>query len=285
MLFRASFVVAATLLLSDVNSQFALGIFDGWLAKPSQFPFHALIGCVASSGSVVWICNGVIINNRFVATTASCVSSCSHFKIRVGSIVHPAMNVTEESVPRVPSEYLLKPGTKPYLAPGYVEGGKEHNLALLEVNEQIIYSHSIGQAKLPKANKPPVEYVQTVATGFGEHHKYNPYWELQFLTLNVLAASECVNYFPDVSNSTICAQGTDYNRTRRGSLCEEYGAPLVLKRDNRTLIGIYQYSREGCDEGGPELFLNIGSYVHWIRRTARFQLLDSNIFRIDGYIQ
>lgn len=281
MLLRVSLSVAALLSLSVVNSgqlvEFAVGIFDGWVAKPSQFPFHALVGCILEDGYVQWMCNGVIINNRFVATQASCVDYCDNFKIRVGSIVHGYLNITQG----ITSEYITEPGTRPHVAPGYVAGKREHDLALVEVNQQIIYSHSVQEVNLPRSDESTLApYVQVVATGFGQLHKYNPWWELQFLTLNVLSASNCSEYFPNADNGTMCAAGTNYDRTGRGSLCQEYGAPLVLKRDNRTLVGLYQYSREQCDEGGPEIFLKIESYIRWIRQTARFGSLDSNIYYI-----
>lgn len=257
---------------------FLSGFFDGWTVKPLQFPYHALIGCVNNDGTVQWICNGAIINNRFVATSASCVYNCNSFKIRVGTIVHGDLNITEGA----PSEYITHPGTKPYYAPGFVPGNKEHDLALLETNETIIYTHSVGQVILPKYNESSLApNVQVVATGFGQPHKFNPWWELQFLTLSTMSTTECLHFFPNAAgNTTICATGTDYNRTVRGSLCKEFGAPLVLKRDNRTLIGIYQYSREKCNEGGPEAFVKIEYYIQWICETARFSTLESNIYRI-----
>lgn len=284
MLLRVRFSVLFVSLLSAVNGQrvsttFLEGIFDGWTAKPAQFPFHALIGCVFDDGYVQWICNGAILNNRFIITSATCANSCDNFKIRVGSIVHGYMNITQG----VTSEYVTAPGTRPRYFPGYVAGSTEHDIALLEVSQQIIYSHSVQEVILPKRNESTLgSNVSVVATGFGQYHKYNPYWELQFLTLNTLNSSNCSEYFPNAdANRTMCAQGSDYNnRQKRGSMCQEFGSPLVLKSDNRTLVGLYQYSRESCDEGGPEVFIRIGSYLRWIRRTARFGLLDSNIFYI-----
>lgn len=279
MLLRVTAVVVIYF-LSYANGQIPTnltGIFDGFLAKPRQFPYHALIGCVQDDESVDWICNGAIINNRFVASLASCVNSCNNFTIRVGTSVHADTNITEG----VPREYLSKPGTLPIFAPGYVIGNNENDLALIETSEQIIYSHSVDQVIIPKLNESTLAPdVQVIATGFGQLHHLNPYWELQYLTLNVMPNSECLETFPDLGNTTMCAKGKEYNRMIRGSMCEEYGAPLVLARDNRTFVGIYQTSIATCDVGGPEKFVNIGSFIRWIRRAGRFSTLDSNIYYI-----
>lgn len=152
-------------------------------------------------------------------------------------------------------------------------------MAPLETDSQIIYSQSVTKVILLLYNSSALAAnTQVVATGFGQFHKYNPWWELQYLTLDVFDNSQFLS-FP-MQLMRVYMRRVRYNRTLRGSLCEELGAPLVLKRNNRTLVGMYQYSVPMCEYGGPEMFLAIAPYVRWIRETARFDTLDSDIYQI-----
>lgn len=102
MVLRVRFViaVAASFFLSTINGDeapnFMRGIFDGWAAKPRQFPYPALIGCVYPKDTLQWICNGEIINHRFVMTANICVKNtwteCNNFIIRVDTNVHSALS-------------------------------------------------------------------------------------------------------------------------------------------------------------------------------------------------
>lgn len=238
------------------------GIFDGWfsLSRINRLYHRQWINS--------WACNGAIINNRFVITQATCVYRCENFKIRVGSIVHGAMNVTIDGIV---GEYVTKWGTKPYFAPGYLPGYQEHDLALLETDSQIIYSQSVTKVILLLYNSSALAAnTQVVATGFGQFHKYNPWWELQYLTLDVFDNSQFLS--SPMQLMRVYMRRVRYNRTLRGSLCEEIIALW--------LVCINQYSVPMCEYGGPEMFLAIAPYVRWIRETARFDTLDSDIYQI-----
>lgn len=135
MLLRVT-TVAIIYFLSSANGVYIRtptdGITGGELVYPRQFTYHALIGCVNNSNgddkSVEWICNGAIINNRFVATLASCVDGCNKFKIRVGTTAHKDSRFVEGHA----TEYFSKPGTMPNIAPGFIMGEIENDLATNE---------------------------------------------------------------------------------------------------------------------------------------------------------
>lgn len=290
MFLRASFVTTVTAIVflsaqecPKVPAQdcprvrFFPGIMDGFYSEPLFLPHHVLIGCAFENGSITtidWLCNGAIINDRFVATSAICTLHCNNFRILVGSNVHPVMNVPESA-----TIYSTEPGRKPDYAPGYVQGGRAHDLALLKANEPIIFSEFVKAVKLPpfRGDFTFDRNVSALASGFGQLHKHNPLWELQFLTYTTINDTECFKSFPDrmpnKSYDPFCARSIEYNRVNRGSLCEEFGAPIVHTIDNRTLMGFYQYSRETCDDGGPEVSLNIGWYIDWIRQTAGIEFV------------
>lgn len=260
MLLRVTAVAIISLVSSANGISTNFGISGGRFASPRQFKYHALIGC--DDVTVEWICSGVIINNRFVATLASCVYGCNKFKIRVGTAAHKDSNITEGT----PGEYDSKPGILPFNAPGFDMGGNENDLALIETSKQIEYSSDVDAVILPALNESTVApNVQVLAIGFGKRNETN-WWMLRYLTLGTITNSECLETFPNLGNTTMCAKGT-------GSLCGEYGAPLVLNEYGHHFVGIHQASIEPCVRGGPERFVNIGSFIHWIRETARFEKL------------
>lgn len=80
--------------------------------------------------------------------------------------------------------------------------------------------------------------------------------------------SQCKEFYPNrVFNSTLCAEGKFDERTNvRGRLCKDFGAPIVHKEDNRTLIGINHSNVEDC-AAEPAIFVRITSYVNWILQT------------------
>lgn len=175
-------------------------------------------------------------------------------------------------------EYDSKPGILPYTAPGFVMGVNENDLALIETSKQIEYSSHVNAVMLPALNESTVApNVQVIATGFGQRNSSN-WWILRYLTLNTITHSECLETFPDLGNTTVCAKGIESNG---GSLCEEYGSPLVLDQYNQSFVGIYQASKGTCAKGSPERFVNIGSFIPWMRETARFATLDPDTYYRD----
>lgn len=258
-----------TLYIRTVNNvertiDFKRGIRDGFKTTAHEFPHHAFIGCDQPDGTVKW-CNGAIINQYFVATLHSCLNYCVDVKIRIGSTYHPETNRTDGHV-----ELKNKNGTTPRWRPSKRGITFEHDVALIETNVEILFTSEIQPVRLPLWDDIDSDYVigtEVVATAFGVKEQ-NPLWELQLLTMTMLSREACLQEIPRLGfrNGTGCAAGMEYNRTCRGSLCDEFGAPFVLKRDNKTLVGLYETSSDFCDVGGPEGFIYIVPYVDWIKR-------------------
>lgn len=258
--------VAVFLFISVINGYEprTTGIRNGFKAKEQEFPHHAYIGVNRLNGAIEWKCNGAIISEYYVATTLSCLSGFFDITIRVGSNNHPTM--------KQPAGFLElknKKGTRPLSPPSDPNVLYQHDVALIETNKKISYTRAIQPVKLQKFDHSTIAAnVELVATGFGSQN-VNPLWKLQYLTLTVISRQECAFV---ISKSTrtleeeyVCAVGMDRSR-KRGSLCEEWGAPFVLKEDKSTLVGFYERSEQNCDEGGPEAFLNLMPYVSWIKK-------------------
>lgn len=147
----------------------------------------------------------------------------------------------------------------------------------LQTSEQIEYSGGASAVNLPTLNESTsvAPNVEVVATGFGERNKTD-WWRMRFVNFSVITNSECLETFNNVGNSTMCAKNTEGHI--RGSLCGEYGAPLVRNEPNQTFVGLYQASTGTCTEGKPERFVNIGSFIPWIIETARFATLEPDIY-------
>lgn len=85
--------------------------------------------------------------------------------------------------------------------------------------------------------------------------------------MHIIPNSECVRSYNSqiIRDTTICAKGNE-----KESVCNgDSGGPLVLKSDNRTLIGVTSFGRaSGCDDGIPQGFSRITSYLQWIEEST-----------------
>lgn len=254
--------VAVFVFISVINGrevQPPKGIWQGTIPLEHEFPHHVYIGCDNrnKNGTIDWICNGAIINDFFVATTLSCLKGCIDLVIRLRSNLHP--NAKAEHDYR---EVRNKNGTRPRSPPPVTE--LQPDLALIET-EEINFVNGVAPVELPDFRTIAVG-TELVATGFEIMPEY-VFWNLNFLTLSVIDIPTCKDELPGwpLQYYHKCAQGINYNGDCLGSLCDEWGAPFVLKRDNKTLVGFYRRSVYGCEQGGPEVFVFIGTYVKWIK--------------------
>lgn len=257
-------LVAAFLFLSIENVQSFSVLNISQSASPDslvQLPHQALIACVTEE-SVYWKCNGAIINERFVATTATCVHTYKDFLIRLGNLI------SGNSLPDETITYKSQPGTLPFYHPDFNENKKyEFDLALLKTEMPIAFSHAIQPVSIPDLDEVKLaDNAELVTSGFAEENLETRY--ISYTTVSVLPDHVCNRSFTFKYGTMKCVKIK--LKTTNGHLCGGTGLPLVLKRDNRTLVGIYQNeATNNCTMEGPYSFTNINPFIPWIKRIAK----------------
>lgn len=227
-----------------------LGIYNGDVAKRSQFPYQAGIYMDYS-----YFCGGSLINTKWVLTAAHCVDEIKLWTVHLG--------LSDMVVPKQEGRIVLMSNW-----------GVRHE----QYNDrEIIYD--IGVIQLPRHVKlndyiqlsrlapPNVNYAGKTATvsGFGIVEDagtsvISPV--LKYTSLPVVSGGVCAKYYGSVHETVICleAKGT--------SSCQgDSGGPLTLKESDGSVIQIGLTSfgcRGGCTIGCPVGFTRINMFYDWL---------------------
>lgn len=236
------------------------GIWNGFQAKPGNFPHSVLIRYLnIINEQVEYTCGGALLSDEWVITVAHCAAGFEVFKIILGA--HNA-NKTDEH------ERITNRATKIFFPPNYnpknVDKRIANDLALVKLSKKIKFTNRIKPALLPKTTNDSYIGREVIASGWGRNNQNSS--ELRWTQMRIISNSDCKKIFgPAVFNETICAQGDKLQ-----SICDgDSGGPLILKSDNRTLVGITQFATsQGCHLGIPQGFSRITYFLQWIKNTT-----------------
>ncbi|XP_067210889.1 phenoloxidase-activating enzyme 1-like [Linepithema humile] len=229
-----------------------------------SYPFVARIGFINTlTGEIKYSCNGVIVNERTVLTTATCALAKSD-KYRLCSVL-----IGEHNTESDPDCNKLFCGHKTsshdisYVVkhPGYDAATFSNNLALLRLKKAIDFTATAQ----PICFIPEDRYVSLGSTctvaGWGKlsGQKAQPTTQ-QSLQLKLVPKQQCSDYLSQGLSVELCAKGNC-------EPCSGYsGSPLLYKyADTYFLVGILSYG-SSCDSDTvfPSAFINVQRYARWI---------------------
>lgn len=131
------------------------------VAKPGQFPWHVLL-VEKNANMTNSYCGGAILNERWIITSADCVSDARDIRVDVGSIDarKPMMSVYPESVK---------------IHPQYARHFYHNNIALLRlpIDKPLVFPNELNPAfrsvRLPRWSQRFQRFVNQMGyyTGFG----------------------------------------------------------------------------------------------------------------------
>nr|XP_012223766.1 PREDICTED: transmembrane protease serine 2-like [Linepithema humile] len=215
------------------------------------------------TGEIKYSCNGVIVNERTVLTTATCALAKSD-KYRLCSVL-----IGEHNTESDPDCNKLFCGHKTsshdisYVVkhPGYDAATFSNNLALLRLKKAIDFTATAQ----PICFIPEDRYVSLGSTctvaGWGKlsGQKAQPTTQ-QSLQLKLVPKQQCSDYLSQGLSVELCAKGNC-------EPCSGYsGSPLLYKyADTYFLVGILSYG-SSCDSDTvfPSAFINVQRYARWI---------------------
>ena len=215
-----------------------------------------------------FVCSGVILNSRWIATTASCVSTYGapwdndRFRIGVGQVDPWAPN-TYENEPK----YMFGIESS-------ISGGTWDNYALLKTDRPIDFAQfdTVRPIDLPFGldESWPEKGTAGQISGYGfTKTTGRTVVGLRTALVEVLSGlgdTSCGAWDAYVGETRMCLGKA--NNSRGGLACPyDWGGPVVVNVDNRPVLAgiISEVDRLGnCADGGATLAVRMRSMIGWI---------------------
>ncbi|CAK1554494.1 unnamed protein product [Leptosia nina] len=238
-------------------------ITGGENAKDGEFPHMALLGY--GEGSIVWMCGGVIISERFVLTAGHCSSSRSHGVVK--KILVGILKSKDDGDPSRQYDVTVKKH------PDYKPPSKYNDIALLKTDRDIQLSRYVVPACLHDGGA--LSNDSAVITGWGTtvFRQREVPEVLQKATVTRFEDSECSKKFKNLRHM---AKGYDAetqlcygDRVSNKDSCEgDSGGPLQVNQPNVRcmywIIGITSWGKWCGVAGEPGIYTRVSHYLQWI---------------------
>ncbi|XP_057374914.1 trypsin-7-like [Daphnia carinata] len=204
-------------------------------------------------------CGATLINDRYVVTAAHCVDGLDIDSIHVLLGGHDLENVKEE-------ELELRSVVRMVKHPKFEAKTFNHDIAVLQFDDPIPFSRSIGPVCLPQSD---IEYAGKVAvvTGWGrvnETGNISPILAQVAVPIYTNADCQKTKYGAQAITENMMCAGYDHGEL---DACQgDSGGPLHLEGKDRKidLIGVVSWG-QGCGrEGYPGVYTRMGRYLKWI---------------------
>lgn len=251
-------------------------IVGGVEAVPHEFPWHVLVETIDTTETRVRVCGGSLISEVLVLTAASCTYGSNFTKGIV--IVLGAHDLNKENEPGREIKY----GETLIIHPDYDEKSLENNIALIKLNNPVMFNEYISPICLPQVETLTKPGDTVVTAGWGEELS-----SLMKVDLTVISNEDCKSQYTNVTvdgvniGSTIfeTAMCTQNGNPTKGVCDFDQGGPLVQVDSNGayTQIGLTSFTPwPGCRSGFPSGFIRIASYLDWISAVGGYSCTTSS---------
>ncbi|XP_052894132.1 brachyurin-like [Anopheles moucheti] len=242
-------------------------VVNGQEATPGQFPYQiALISeFIITSG----LCGGSVLTNNFILTAAHCVVGTAGILASGGTAIIGAhnRNVVEPTQQRI---RFSGPGVFPH--PAYSSANIRNDVAVVRLDEQIVFSPSIQPARLPARSDTRQfgGFLGTVS-GFGRTSDANQDTSnvVMYTTNPIMTNADCIASWNAVliEPQNVCLSGEGGRSACNG----DSGGPLAVQDGGSLQIGIVSFgSAAGCAVGMPSVYARVSFFLDFIEANSDF---------------
>ncbi|XP_030753933.1 trypsin-1-like [Sitophilus oryzae] len=275
------------LILSTINGIFALNNFadvpcgqrtndrkakvvGGEAAAKAEFPW---IVSITRRGN--HFCGGTLINKKYVMTAGHCLCTGSgndHLAPASLKVTLSQHDLTKES-----SDAQVVNVKSIIVHPGYSCKKVKDDIAILELNEQVIWSQSIIPACLPAGSEQKAystfdNNLATVA-GWGwineERGKGGRAEILQKAKVNVIEIEKCRTWYKSQGKKTKIQEGqicAGYEQGGIDACWADSGGPLMIDANDQMMVVGVVSTGIGCARPYlPGIYTRVSEYIPWIR--------------------
>lgn len=157
-------------------------------AVPHEFPWHVLVETIDTTETRVRFCGGSLISEVLVLTAASCTYGSNFTKGIV--IVLGAHDLSRENEPGREIKY----GETLIIHPDYDEKSLENNIALIKLNNPVMFNEYISPICLPQVETLTKPGDTVVTAGWGEELS-----SLMKVDLTVISNEDCKSQYTNVT--------------------------------------------------------------------------------------
>lgn len=246
---------------NSTESETAIRIVGGQIAKQGQFPYQVSLQCQPGPQyQFSHICGGSIIDRRTILTAGHCCN------------LDPSVDINMEDDCRIVAgeqDLTVNSGLeqavgiyRAYLHPNYevlASGGVKNDICVLELESNLAFSINVDS--IPLDNQPPsigqnCDISGWGTTSFGSSQVSDV---LRYAQVPILSDSYCAKKYQGYDDSVMLCAGILVGGV---DTCQgDSGGPLVCSGN---LTGVVSYGYRCAEPSYPGVYTEVVAFVDWV---------------------
>merc|ERR1712212_229427 len=242
-------------------------VFNGHQSRKNAFPWLVNIQSSIINSNDFQLCGGTLLNPKVVLTAAHCT-----FYDNGQAIPAQMMKVNLGDHNARGDEFGEQEAGVTHFKnhPYYNADTLDNDFSLMFLNRFIMFSKTISSACLVK---PHINTnTRVTAAGWGKDHFGHSFNVLQQVDLTTMSNQECDRMKQwkttkgtpiRITNNMLCATGR-----LKGTCNGDSGGPLMLKGNEKMVIGVTSWGSIYCNGNDPSFFGRVSNQLRWIKANA-----------------